>query len=70
MGHATWQELVCDKCGRAAGHEQSSGPTSHLVRNSDAEEFLDHWRNLGWVYHEGQWICPTCVEKMKEKGLL
>lgn len=73
MGHATWQELVCDKCGVPAGDRNiRNSPDSHLVRNSNAEEFLDYWREHGWVYDEvnNQWICPICRQRMEEKGLI
>lgn len=65
MGHTTWQELVCDKCGTPAGDH--TGPWSYLVRNDDAEDFLDYWKNEGWVYDEyhHEWLCPDCAKKHK-----
>jgi ssDNA-binding Zn-finger/Zn-ribbon topoisomerase 1 len=64
MGHATWQELVCDDCGMPAGHDPKN-TWGHLRRNDDAEDFLNYWKNEGWVYDEKerQWLCPKCAQK-------
>jgi Zn finger protein HypA/HybF involved in hydrogenase expression len=64
MGHATWQELVCDDCGRPAGHDPNN-TWGHLARNDDAEDFLSYWKDRGWVYDEKerQWFCPECADK-------
>jgi heat shock protein HspQ len=64
MGHATWQELVCDDCGKPAGHDKNN-PWGHLARNDSAQDFLAYWMESGWVYNDkdGKWYCPECAAK-------
>jgi hypothetical protein len=64
MGHATWQELVCDECGIPAGKDKNN-TWGHLKRNDDAQDFLNYWEEQGWVcdVKKGKWYCPDCAAK-------
>lgn len=43
---------ICDRCG-----DDMSGDF-----NQELEEFKELLEGRGWVFFNGQWLCPDCAE--------